>query len=43
MELDLVESIKLKSLGLVHFQDHEVVISCRLYQQYFQQHFQGFE
>ncbi|MGK7880888.1 MAG: AAA-like domain-containing protein, partial [Crocosphaera sp.] len=41
IELDLVESIKLQSLGLVHFQGHKVIISCRLYQQYFQQHFQG--
>ncbi|MDJ0731651.1 MAG: AAA-like domain-containing protein [Crocosphaera sp.] len=43
IELDLIESIKLQSLGLVHFQSHEVIISCRLYQQYFQQHFQGLE
>ncbi|MGK7884413.1 MAG: AAA-like domain-containing protein, partial [Crocosphaera sp.] len=41
IELDLVESIKLQSLGLVHFQGHKVIISCRLYQEYFQQHFQG--
>ncbi len=41
IELDLVESIKLQSFGLVHFQGREVFISCRLYQQYFQQHFQG--
>ena len=41
IELDLVESIKLQSLGLVDFQGHKVVISCRLYKQYFQQHFQG--
>ena len=40
-ELELVKSIKLKSLGLVHFQGNEVVPSCRLYQQYFQQYFKG--
>ncbi|MDJ0660360.1 MAG: AAA-like domain-containing protein [Crocosphaera sp.] len=39
VELDLVQSIKLQSLGLVNFQGHKVVISCRLYQEYFQQHF----
>lgn len=41
IELDLVESIKLQSLGLASFQGNEVVISCRLYQQYFHQHFSG--
>ena len=41
IELDLVQSMKLQSLGLVDFQDQQIVISCRLYKQYFQQHFQG--
>ncbi|MDJ0600820.1 MAG: AAA-like domain-containing protein [Crocosphaera sp.] len=41
IKLDPIESIKLQSLGLVKFQGLAVVISCRLYQQYFQQHFQG--
>ena len=39
IELDFVESIRLQSLGLVNFQGNEVVISCSLYQQYFQQYF----
>ncbi|WP_009544786.1 AAA-like domain-containing protein [Crocosphaera subtropica] len=39
IELDVVQSIKLQSLGLVDFKSHKVVMSCRLYQQYFQQHF----
>ena len=39
IELDLVESIRLQSLGLVNFQGNEVVISCSLYQQYFQRYF----
>ncbi|MGK7956170.1 MAG: AAA-like domain-containing protein [Crocosphaera sp.] len=41
IELDLIESIKLQSLGLVYFKGHEVVMSCRLYQKYFQHHFSG--
>ncbi|MDJ0507876.1 MAG: AAA-like domain-containing protein [Crocosphaera sp.] len=39
IELELVQSIKLKSLGLLHFQGNCVIPSCRLYQQYFQQYF----
>ncbi|MDJ0844845.1 AAA-like domain-containing protein [Crocosphaera sp.] len=41
VELDLVQSIKLQSLGLVDFKGHKVVISCRLYQEYFQEYFSG--
>ncbi|MGK7942807.1 MAG: AAA-like domain-containing protein [Crocosphaera sp.] len=41
IELELIQSIKLKSLGLVHFKANCVVPSCRLYQQYFQQYFKG--
>ncbi len=39
IELEVVQAIKLQSLGLVNFQGQKVGISCRLYQQYFQRHF----
>lgn len=41
MDIELVHSTKLQSLGLVEFQGNQVVPSCRLYQQYFQQYFSG--
>ncbi len=41
IDVELVHSTKLQSLGLVEFQGNQVVPSCRLYQQYFQQYFSG--
>ncbi|MEA5510392.1 AAA-like domain-containing protein [Crocosphaera sp. UHCC 0190] len=41
IELDLLTAIKLQSFGLVNLKGNEVMPSCRLYQQYFQQYFQG--
>ncbi|WP_107666947.1 AAA-like domain-containing protein [Cyanothece sp. BG0011] len=40
IEIGVVQAIKLQSLGLVNFQGQKVAISCDLYQEYFQQHFQ---
>jgi hypothetical protein len=37
IDIGLVHSMKLESLGLVEFQGNQVIPSCRLYQQYFQQ------
>lgn len=39
IDIEVVQGIKLQSLGLVTFQGQKVAISCRLYRQYFQKYF----
>jgi hypothetical protein len=41
LEIDLLQSFKLQSLGLVVFQGKKVMPSCELYRQYFCIHFRG--
>ncbi|GBF84884.1 hypothetical protein AsFPU3_1939 [Aphanothece sacrum FPU3] len=41
LKLDVVQSIKLQSLGLINLQGTKITFGCLLYQQYFQQYFQS--
>ncbi|MFM6193949.1 MAG: AAA-like domain-containing protein [Planktothrix sp.] len=39
VKVEQVKAFKLKSMGLVHIQGHQVIPSCQLYRQYFQEYF----